>query len=213
MALRDFWINVRRVTPLPAPEAVIDSPKLDAARIEQALRGTDLWLTPRAVAGYHEADFDFLPEPERQRLTRLVEGFQQIAAEIDPTAPPPQEAVEQALPLFQDIIVLLEFDRFGDAEAFRLGKQIENLIRRHRPPELVELRFQTGLDHTGDPAIWIWYLLADDAADEERLFQTAERARKLLDGAARSVAPERWPYVRFRTVGEHAELMEEVQPG
>jgi hypothetical protein len=166
------------------------------------------------VAGYHEADFDFLPEAERQRLTRLVEDFRQVASEVDPAGPASKEQVERALPLFRDIIALLEFDRFGDAEAFRLGKPIEQLIQRHRPAELADLRFQTGLDHTSDPAIWIWAILTDETAtDEERFFQTSERVRKLLDGAARTVAPERWPYIRFRTVTEQAEIMAEAPAG
>jgi hypothetical protein len=214
MALQDFWSSVRTAARLLAPTATVDSPKLDAGRIEQTLRATDLWLTPRSVAGYHEADWNFLPEPQRQRLTRLVEEFRHVASEIDPTGPAPKESVEQAFPLFRDIIALLEFDRFGDAEALRLGKQIENLIQRHRPAELAELRFQTGPDNTGDPAIWIWAILTDEATpDEERFFQTSERVRKLLDTAARTVAPERWPYIHSRTVAEQSEIMEEAQAG
>src|SRR5262249_23325800 len=102
----------------------------------------------------------------------------------------------------------------GDAEAFRLGKQIENVIQRHRPTELAELRFQTGLDNTGDPAIWIWAILTEEATrDDERFFQASERVRKLLDAAARTVTPERWHYIRSRTVVEQNEIMAEAQAG
>ena len=45
----------------------------------------------------------------------------------------------------------MEFDRYGDAEAYRIGKQIERALEGRRPPELAELRFNTGTDNTGDP--------------------------------------------------------------
>jgi hypothetical protein len=55
---------------------------------------------------------------------------------------------------------MLEFDRYGDAEAYRPGKQIERALHISRPPELAELRFNSGIDHSGDPALWIWAFLS-----------------------------------------------------
>ena len=56
----------------------------------------------------------------------------------------------------------LEFDRYADAEAYRLGKLIERELRPRWPVELAQLRFNTGLDHSGDPALWVWAYLTED---------------------------------------------------
>lgn len=206
MSLRDFWISVRTGARLLAPSATVDSPKLDAGAIERVLRGGTLWLTPSVVAGFNESDFAFLPDVERTRLGGLVADFRQIAAQVPPTAPADEHQIETALPLFRDIIAVLEFDRYGDAEAYRVGKQIERAIESHRPAELVELRFNTGMDNTADPAIWIWAFLSDEL--EGDFLRRAHTLRPLLDWASRNIAPDLFPYISFRSVGEQAELAE-----
>jgi hypothetical protein len=208
MSLQDFWVNVRRGSKLPAPDHPVNSLRLDAGVIERSLRATNDWLTPKSVAGYNEADFDFLPEQERQRLTRLVEDFRAVASQVRPRTLPTKEQVDQALPLFRDIVQMLTFDRYRDAEAYRLGKQIENALEGQRPPELAELWFETALDHTGDPGIWIWAILHDEAAAEPVFAKNLNTIHEVLDPIARSVAPERWPYIRVRIVSEQAELAE-----
>jgi hypothetical protein len=209
MALRDFWVSVRTGANLIAPQVTVDAPKLDARAIERTLKSATLWLTPRATAGFDEDDFDFLPDAERARLAQLVTEFRRIASEVKPTAPATDDQVAQALPLFRDIVEMLEFDRYGDAEAYRLGKQIERAIEPYRPKELAELRFNTGPDHSGDPAIWIWAFLTDAAAEsDERFLENAEQLRGMLDPVARTVAPDRWPYFSFRSMAEQAETVE-----
>lgn len=206
MSLREFWISVRTGARLLAPSATVDSPKLDAGAIERVLRRATLWLTPSVVAGFNEADFAFLPDSERKRLAELVAGFRQVASQVPPTAPANEDQIERALPLFREIIGLLEFHRFGDDEAYRIGKQIERAIEAHRPRELVELRFNTGTDNTADPAIWIWAFLSDEKEDD--FLRRARAVRPLLDWASRTVAPDLLPYISFRSVGEQAELAE-----
>lgn len=210
MSLFDFWISVRIGAQMVAPpRVVVDSPHLDAGRIEQMLRTTDPWLTPEVVAGFDERDFSFLPDDERGHLARLVADFRAVAETVSPTGPAPRDAVERALPLFRDIVRSLEFDRYGDAEAFRLGKLIERGIAPRRPPELAELRFNTGLDHSGDPALWIWAFLSDEVSDTDaRFLETAQTLRDLLHSAARRVAPDRWPYISFRSLAEQLESLE-----
>jgi hypothetical protein len=207
MSLRDFWGSVRRNVGFIAPKATVDSPRLDAGAIERGLRATTLWLTPRVVAGFDEAEFEFLPEGERRKLSHLVKEFREVAGQVPPTAPADKDLVAKALPLFRDLVGMLAFDRYGDAEAYRLGKQIERAIADRRPPELAELRFNTGADSTGDPAIWIWAILKDEAAAKPVFAQTTRSIRELLSEAAAEAAPDLWPYVRFRTVAEQAELL------
>jgi len=176
------------------------------------LRKSNMWLTPACVDGFDKQEFFFLPQEQQEQLAGLVGRFRQITSTVPPGGPATREQEDQALPMFLEIIQLLEFDRYGDAEAFRLGRQIENRIAAFRPPSLVDLRFNTGLDHSGDPAIWIWAILSDESTDDDsKFFQTTEQVRNLLDAAARELAPERWPYVRFRTVSEQTEILE-AQP-
>ncbi len=203
MALQDFWISVRTGVRLSSARAIVDSPHLDADAIERTLRGATFWLTRGAVAGFDEADFPFLPEPERAHLADLVAKFRAVASTVNPTAPAPREAVERALPLFAEIVRSLEFDRFEDPEAYRLGKTIEREIESYRPPELVELRFRAGRDHTGDPGLWIYGFLGGSASGSEEAFLGATpRLRELLDSVARQVAPDRFPYISFRDLAE-----------
>jgi hypothetical protein len=209
MSLRDFWINVRTGAGLIAPQVTVDTPKLDSSSIEGTLQRATLWLTPRAVAGFNEADFKFLPDHEHEKLTQLVESFRRIASTISPTASAPDETVAKALPHFRDIVLMLEFDRYGDAEGYQLGKQIEQSIEPYRPKELAELRFNTGLDHSGEPAIWIWVFLTDAASvSDEQFLENVQRLRDILDPVARTVAPDRWPYLSFRSLAEQAETVE-----
>jgi hypothetical protein len=206
MPLREFWNSVRAAARFISPKPIVDSPRLDAAAIEQGLRGATRWLTPALGAGFDAADFPFLSGDDRTKLAGLVEGLRKVAEQVPPIAPATAEQIEQALPPFRDIIRMLEFDRYGDAEAYRLGKQIERVLERHRPPELVELRFNTGTDSAGDPAIWIWGFLSD--VQEEAFLDRAGSVLPLLDWASRTVAPDLFPYISFQSVADQAELAE-----
>jgi hypothetical protein len=209
MAYHDFWTNVRIGAKLYDPPFIADAPRLDADAIERMLRESVHWLTPRAVAGFDENELSFLPEGGRAQLAKLVADFRQEASIVSPRAPAPADTVERALPLFRDIVRLLEFDRYDDAEAFRLGKLIEREIAPWRPPELAELRFRTGPDHTGDPGIWIWAFLSDEVSEKDEDFLRAARTlRDPLEDAAREVAPDRFPYLSFRSLLEQSEPLE-----
>ena len=209
MAFHDFWNKVRIGAKLYDPGFIAEAPPLDADAIEEMLRKTTHWVTPRSVAGFDETEFAFLPDGERAQLTKLVADFRQATATVNPFAPATADTAERARPLFRDIIRLLEFDRYDDAEAFRLGKLIEREIAPWRPPELAELRFNTRLDHTGDPGLWIWAYLSDEVSEKDEDFlEAAQRLRDPLDDVARQVAPDRFPYLSFRSLREQSEPVE-----
>ena len=209
MAFQDFWMSVRRAAGRIVPETrVVDSPRLDPNEIERTLRGgTTRWLTPRAVAGFDVKDVDFLPAAERKRLAKLVKDFRTLVARVNPKEPSPEDVVERALAIFRDIILLLEFNRYEDPEAYRLGKQIEKAIKAQWPEELAEVRFSTGLDHTGDPGIWIWVFLTEEASmTDDQFLDNAKKLRHWLDAIAREVVPDRFPYISFRSIAEEVDL-------
>ena len=209
MAFHDFWNNVRIGAKLYAPEFIAEAPPFDADTIDDMLRQTTHWATPRSVAGYDEAGFAFLPDGERAQLAKLVADFRQVTATVNPFAPATADTAERALPLFRDIIRLLEFDRYENAEAFRLGKRFEREIAPWRPPELAELRFSAGLDHTGDPGLWIWAYLSDAVSEKDEDFlEAARRLRGPLEDVAQEVAPDRFPFLSFRSLKEQSEPVE-----
>jgi hypothetical protein len=208
MAFRDFWINVRTAARLPVPPSTVDSPRFDAQTVEAILRTNSHWLTPDAVGGFDQNDVAYLADARRTSLAKLVRDFLDLTRSVRPTAATPG-ALEEALVLFRDVVLVLEFDRFGDPEAFRLGHMIEAEIAQDRQQELAELRFNTGTDHTGDPGLWIWaFLSAEASEDDERFLETAEKLRGLIDAIARRVAPERFPYLSFRSIVEQTEPVE-----
>jgi hypothetical protein len=209
MSLHDFWTNVRRAVGRLSPRSFADGPQLDADDVAKSLQRDDHWLTPRSVDGFDKTDFAFLPEDERERLESLVVRFREIASNVNPTAPAPIAAVKEAGPLFLNIVLMLGFDRYEDDEAYRLGKLIEQAIAPFRPSELAQLRFRTGRDHTGDPGLWIWVFLSDDASRTDRQFlDSAQRLRQLLDPVARRASPDRWPYLSFHELAELSEPVE-----
>ena len=201
-----FWNRLRTTAELIAHRSVVHSPRLDAERIEKALRSAPEWLTPRCVAGYDKGDFAFLAEVEQDELEKHVEEFRRIAWEIHPNVSPTEEQIERALPSLIAIVEMLEFDRYGDLDAYQIGKRIEREIEPERPSTLAELRFETGWDNTGDPSLWIWAVLTDKAAGKKDFATNTRTIRELLTSAARTVDAKHWPYVRFRTVSEQVEL-------
>jgi hypothetical protein len=208
MGLQDFWMNVRKAAGLAAPLSIADSPRIDSEIIEESLRRTELWLTPHAIDGYCDADFAFLSDAERARMAHVVAEFRDVVAKVYPTAPAPAQVKESALPLLRDLVQMLEFDRFADPEAFRLGKQIERELEPYWPPELAELRFKSGLDATGDPGLWIWVFLNEEASREDQTFlEAAARLKGVVDPIARQIAPDRWPYLSFRPINEPEEAV------
>ncbi len=160
-----------------------------------------------AVAGFDVKDVDFLPQAERKRLAKLVKDFQALTSRVNPQEPAPEDVVERALALFRDIILLLEFDRYEDPEAYRLGKQIERAIKAQWPAELAELRFSSGLDSIGEPGIWIWVFLTEEASmTDDQFLENARKVRDWLDPIAREVAPDRFPYISSRSIAEEVDL-------
>lgn len=159
------------------------------------------WLTPKVVEDYDPADFVDLPAYERDRLSSLVSRFREIA---ERTAQSPGD-VQDAAGLLRDIAGVLEADRYGGEDGRRVGKLIERAVAGQLPNWVADFRFETGEDSTGDPALWVWVLMRDEVADAVSDDEVSAVRQRLFD-AARRVNPERWPYIRFRTVAEQAEL-------
>lgn len=207
MALREFWISVRTAAGLMLPKAAVDSPRLDKERIEKILRGATFWLTPGAVKGYDPGDFDFLAKDEREHLQVGVARFVEVAKEVPSTAPASDLQVDDGLEGFRQILEVVRPDKYADFDAFVLGKRIETLVRDELPGWVKEMVFETGYDASGAQALWIWVEVEDAAAQGDSLRRNFLSIREILTRAAMQLCPERWAYIRLRTVSEQRPLV------
>jgi len=202
VAARDFWMNVRVGASSVTPTATADSPTLDPAAIENILRRAAIWLTPKTVEGFDPKDFEFLSPAERASLTDAVDRFRDIARQVPPNKPATDEQINQALPRFRRIVEILRPDKYADPDAFLIGKKVEQRLADHLPPSICELRFGTGEDTSGGPALWIWVVLKNEAAAKDVFSSNVRAVRDLLEATVRELGTDRWPYVRFRTDAE-----------
>jgi hypothetical protein len=75
-------------------------------------------------------------------------------------------------------------------------------VHGNLPDWVRELRVETGHDASGDPALWVWVEVDDAASTDAGFTMSVKQIKTLLENAVRTISPDRWPYVRFRTVSE-----------
>jgi hypothetical protein len=79
------------------------------------------------------------------------------------------------------------------------------------PPGVVNLRYTLDNDWSGDPAIFFWITLSDEAAHRTNLPKITRRIREVI--TQRLDPAGQWgliPYFNFRSQSEQAKLKEEV---
>jgi hypothetical protein len=82
----------------------------------------------------------------------------------------------------------------------------EALKKASLPNTVLEVSHRLDLDATGAPAVWIWVVVDDTAAASKDFPSLAAGIRDSLRDALQQAGIERWPYVRFRSRSEEAEL-------
>jgi hypothetical protein len=205
MSLDAFWQNVRSGARLLTPGVTADAPRIDSADIERILKSSAIWLTRRSLEGFDPRDFDFLVPAEREALAESVARFREVAQHVPSDKPASEAQLQQALPAFQRVVEILRPDKYADPEALVLGKRIEQHLAGQIPDSVWELRFETGEDSSGGPALWIWVVLKDEVAEKEVFLRTADAIHRILVDATTDLGIEQWPYIRFRT---NSELLE-----
>lgn len=203
MALEDFWNNVRAGVQFLLPRNITDSPLFDYADVERQLRGLAFALTPAVVRDFDEADFPFLSEADRSDLKQSVEELRTVAAKVPQRGPAAPQDEDAARPPFLRILKLLEFDRFADAEAYRVGKTIEAQAEFPRSA-VKDARYRTVIDSQGYPAIRIMLYLPDATMDAF-LKQTLPIRDVIWDLVSTHGKPY-WPRTSFRMESDLQEL-------
>ncbi len=86
-------------------------------------------------------------------------------------------------------------------------EQIEAVLATiERPTYVTEIRFALDNDWAGDPAVRFWVIMQDAIADSEEILEHAEPVRSTILHALRDAEISRWPFLRFRSQSEQAEL-------
>ncbi len=70
-------------------------------------------------------------------------------------------------------------------------------LRPKLPDAVTDLRFEHGLDSTGDEAIWVWVEIPDDAPEKVWSWDSREGMRNSIRSAIAEAGLEPWVYVRF----------------
>ncbi|MDX2037032.1 MAG: hypothetical protein SFX72_10300 [Isosphaeraceae bacterium] len=208
MSLEAFWKNVRGAYSRLEYDPGMDRPAPTRARILADLGLDDAWFRKSTVAGFSIDDFGFLGEFERTRLAERVEQFKNAAPRAPGLQPNSREALDLAAETLADIIEVLDFGRYADAEALRLGKLIEGELASSPLEGVAEIRFQTGLDHTGDAMIRIVVFIdSGHSQTDEQFLKQADSTRSIVDSVANDIAPDRWPYYRMLSIDDLSPLV------
>jgi hypothetical protein len=203
MALKRFWTSICSAARFLVPSVIADAPKFDGSDIEAGLRHTRDWLTPASVEGFDEHDLGFLPDDICRRLAQCVNEFRAIAQRVASDEQATDEQLEAALPSLMGVLEVMRPDRYADLDALIIGKRVERELADRLPDWVREIRFETGNDSNGDPAVWVD--VDDEAATADVLSRNTRQVRGLLGECVRHLEVPHWPYVRFRTSSERAE--------
>jgi hypothetical protein len=98
----------------------------------------------------------------------------------------------------------------GVAQPMELMKSL-NAFGPFLPPEVVNWRFNIDNDWSGEPALFFWITLSDEAARRDRLPDVTERVNNAINERLNPFYE--WgliPYVSFRSQSEQNKLQESI---
>jgi len=203
MAKQDFLMSLRTARNLFAHRVQTDHPSLDPQKLEGQLSRAAIWLTPSAVKGFDIREFQELPPELRTELKDSVEQFVRVANDVRPNEPATNEQISEGMSAFRRMIELLQpyLPTQGELE------QVRDALESVQFPEFVlSWDFELGEDSTGDPAVWVWVIVRDDAADRPDFTKVSTGVEWKIREAFVAKGLGRWPFVRFRTASEQRAL-------
>jgi hypothetical protein len=203
MAKQEFIQNVRLARNLFFHRVEADHPGVNADEIARRLSRAALWLTPAAVRGFDALDFPELPANTREELERSVREFTEVASQVPDDGPASAEQEAAAIRGFQNILRILQpyFPTPEELTQLRTAMKAVNL-----PDSVQTWDYEFGRDSSGDPAVWIWIVVDDEAAVDVTFTAATTRLQRDIHRALQRAGLDRWPYVRFRTFSEQRAL-------
>jgi hypothetical protein len=198
----DFLLNLRGAASTLWPNVNVDGTRLSRENIEAQLRRATIWLTPKAVEGFKIADFPELESPRREELEQAVNAFRHVAVNVPDPGPASSSQVQEALPHFLKILEIMN--------PYVTELKVDHILRNTRFPAGVEdFVIKLGEDWTHDPAAFIWVIVSDELADQNRLPPLFD-LEEIIRGAFSRGGIDLYPYVGLRTKSEQSELEQEV---
>ncbi len=201
MSKRDFLDNLRLARSLFVHgRATSNSRKLDPAALKQAIIRAAIWLTPKAVEDFNEADFAELGSARQRALGDAVREFELVAGQVPQDAPPSDAQVSQAGDALRRILEIV--GNYLPAHEEEL--QIQNALAHLDYPSWVRnWDFEPGSNGDGEPSLWVTLYADDGAVPPELLGKRATDMIPMIRAALKGAGVRRWPYLRVWTAREY----------
>ncbi len=84
------------------------------------------------------------------------------------------------------------------------SERITSCLHTAQPSFVRDFRIVRGDDHNGDPSLWVWVVLDDEAFERPSLLQRSDEANDWIHDAVAQAGSGRFPYVRLRSVTDEA---------
>jgi hypothetical protein len=203
MAKREFLLNLRTARNLFVPRVQTDHPSLDPRKLEGQLARAAIWLTRSAVKGFDANEFQELAPDLRAELKENVERFLRVAEQVYPSKPATEIQIKEGMMALGRVLDILKPYLPTQGEV----KQVEEALENIRFPDFVlGFDYELGADSMGDPAVWIWVLVKDEAANRADLTASSTEMERRIREALNAAGSTRWPFVRLRTASEQRAL-------
>jgi hypothetical protein len=207
MSLEHFWNNLSNAK---NELDLVENIKRDLRQnpTASAVIPTEFWPTPQAVEGFDRDDFWYLPKDQQQQLAGLVEEFASIVRPmVHDFGTWKGESLKRAEEILRSVMEIMELGNHRDALEFRVSKIVELCRKRLKNGDDVsDIRFQIEEDSTGEPALWVWVILEDEATKGNRFFEITRQIRSDLTRMLRAYGVELRPFIHFRSRSEQDEV-------
>lgn len=77
--------------------------------------------------------------------------------------------------------------------------------------DVQRIDFETDVDSTGEPAVWVWIVLREDAPETAWSWDNRERIRRHVVDRLRESGVSDWVYIRFRSADEDTPAAEAMK--
>jgi hypothetical protein len=162
-----------------------------------------IWLTPKAVAGFHPDDFRELGPDGQAEFASAVQEFLGVASEVPPNEEPTADQIARGSALLLKIATILRRYVATSDEMDAVEKALEMI---EFPEWVANWDFVLENDWTDEPVVYL-KLFTDEKAP--RGIPLVRRVQGLTDqvrGALSAFEIKRWPSIKINTVFEYKKV-------
>jgi hypothetical protein len=201
MSKKDFLDNFRLARNLFVHgRATSDSRRLDPEALRRAINRAAIWLTPKAVEGFNEADFSELGPVRQRALADAVDDFERVARQVPPDTPANDTQVAEAGNAIHRMLQILEDYLPTNEEEAQIR---EALAKLDYPSWVRNWDFEAGSAEDGSPAVWVTLYADESAVPPDHFGRRAAEMIPKIRAAFTRAGVQRWPYLRVWTAREY----------